>query len=133
MSDPILLPCPFCGGIADFGIVHGGENDMGRFIECRKCRASSLLMFPQKTDPKPLLAELWNARYTSSKDEIQEALKAAVTLFHNEEQPTIAALRDMEACAFGKVITEYTDMDRKVSGSRVLNGDNPETEFSQLG
>jgi len=73
--DKTLLPCPFCGGKAEFGIVpykrkyasdqcdinhdHGGE-----FIQClnNACSASSMLIFPTLADAKPLLIEKWNRR-----------------------------------------------------------------------
>lgn len=55
-----LKPCPFCGSEANYG----DSPDGGRFIECTnaRCRASSKLMFPEKGDTDPLLAECWNTR-----------------------------------------------------------------------
>ena len=58
-----LLPCPFCGSAARF---QEGDGDAcgGYFVECtnRACGASSNVMFPEKDDVKPLLAEKWNRR-----------------------------------------------------------------------
>ena len=71
MSDIILKPCPFCGGKARFGIVEYAargesprENEGGEYIECtdNRCLVSTMLIFPTKTDAKPLLAEKWNRR-----------------------------------------------------------------------
>lgn len=62
-----LLPCPFCGGKAEFDSVPAHQdvfNAGGVFIICttRACLASSALIFPSGDDPKPLLAERWNRR-----------------------------------------------------------------------
>lgn len=70
------LPCPFCGGEAEFGVVpyerkYAADNDCrinhdhgGEFIQCTNsaCSASSLLIFPTMADAKPLLIEKWNRR-----------------------------------------------------------------------
>lgn len=53
-----LLDCPFCGSKASFS----ESDDGGHFIECQECKASSVLIYPSKTDPKPLLREAWNQR-----------------------------------------------------------------------
>ena len=55
-----LLACPFCGGEARYV----NTKDGGCCIECTKypCMASSKVIYPDKTDPMPLLAEAWNAR-----------------------------------------------------------------------
>jgi hypothetical protein len=52
-----LLPCPFCGGTATFR-----ENEGGHYVECGECRAGTCMMFPEKCDVLPLLAERWNSR-----------------------------------------------------------------------
>ena len=71
-----LLPCPFCGGDAEFDVVpyerkYAGESDCrinhdhgGEFIQCknRDCSASSMLIFPTMEDAKPHLTEKWNRR-----------------------------------------------------------------------
>jgi hypothetical protein len=58
-----LLPCPFCGGRADFGT----DSEGGQFVQCAEpmCQASSKLIFPDKMDVKPLLLEAWNNRIGS--------------------------------------------------------------------
>lgn len=53
-----LLQCPFCGGTPHFF----ESPDGGHCIECDGCHASSKLLYPDKTDPRPLLAEAWNQR-----------------------------------------------------------------------
>jgi len=53
-----LLFCPFCGGEAK----RGETNDGGYFIECTQCQASSKCVYPQKTDPDPILKDAWNSR-----------------------------------------------------------------------
>jgi hypothetical protein len=58
-DESTLLPCPFCYGRAEF---HESEDAGGVFIECGTCKASSTMMFPEKCDVRPLLAERWNQR-----------------------------------------------------------------------
>src|SRR3990167_4183309 len=74
-----LLPCPFCGGKAEFRAVphereYAGEDDCrinhdngGEFIQCTNnaCAANSMLIFPTMADAKPLLIEKWNRRSAS--------------------------------------------------------------------
>lgn len=60
VGSTVLLACPFCGGVANFV----NTKDGGVCIECSKypCMASSRVIYPDKIDPMPLLAEAWNAR-----------------------------------------------------------------------
>ena len=72
-----LLPCPFCGSAAQFGVVpykrkFAGEDTRatnpdhgGEYIECTNpsCGASPMLIFPTMADAKPFLIEKWNRRY----------------------------------------------------------------------
>lgn len=60
----VLRPCPFCGGRAHLCVVSDDDtmNAGGRYIECLKCSASSVVMFPLKEGVDLLLAERWNAR-----------------------------------------------------------------------
>lgn len=53
-----LKSCPFCGGKAGFDESKEG----GIYIECEDCHSGSCMMFPDKCDVRPLLAERWNAR-----------------------------------------------------------------------
>lgn len=65
LGDGQLLPCPFCGGDAEYGEVGGeGDDAGGQFIQCAnaRCGASSALIFPCGDEPKPLLRERWNRR-----------------------------------------------------------------------
>ena len=62
-----LLPCPFCGGSAEFGTMGGAGDDTGaQFIQCTEamCAASSALIWPGGDEPKPLLTKRWNRRAT---------------------------------------------------------------------
>lgn len=64
-SKPRLKPCPFCGGPGEYGVCdlkESPQNEGGEFIQCVECKASTTLMFAEKCDAKPLLAELWNRR-----------------------------------------------------------------------
>lgn len=62
-----LMPCPFCGWAAEYGIVEGdnGHPDIGaHFIGCTNdlCAVSTALVFPYGDEPKSLLVEKWNRR-----------------------------------------------------------------------
>lgn len=63
-----LLPCPFCGSSAGFGVVtNGGEANPdfgGHFVQCGNelCHACMGLRFACGDDPKPALRDAWNAR-----------------------------------------------------------------------
>ena len=68
---PKLKNCPCCGNPAIFR-QGDGENLGGEFIECSNeaCGLTSRLMFPDKTDVKPLLAETWNTRTITCRQRI---------------------------------------------------------------
>lgn len=72
-----LKRCPFCGGRAKFG-TDGAD---GEFVECAKCRASSVLMRPEKCDAKELLAERWNQRQPSDTSDSDEIATLKAELF----------------------------------------------------
>lgn len=59
-----MKPCPFCGGKPKYLTIEGEDNpnDGGECIECRKCGASSVVMFPLMDSVKELLVERWNNR-----------------------------------------------------------------------
>jgi predicted nucleic acid-binding Zn ribbon protein len=40
--------------------------DEGYFVECSQCSASSKMVYPDKTDPKPILRDAWNSRSAKS-------------------------------------------------------------------
>ena len=76
-----ILPCPFCGGKAEFGVIphnrkYADDDECqinhdfgGEFIQCSNngCAASSMLVFPTMEDAKPLLIEKWNRRVPNVK------------------------------------------------------------------
>jgi hypothetical protein len=64
-----LLPCPCCGGEAQFGEVDSGETDDnhgGHYIECSGCGLTTNLVFPDKGDVERELREVWNRRPVSA-------------------------------------------------------------------
>lgn len=69
-----LLPCPFCGGSAEFASIDDADSDDfgGEFIQCihHACAASSMLIFPTMADAKPLLIEKWNRRPPASSERV---------------------------------------------------------------
>lgn len=81
-----LLPCPFCGGDAQFvrneecgvdGEPH--ENYSGEWIECAQCLACTNIMFPLMDSVRGQLAERWNMRaaLTSERARCAEIARAA--------------------------------------------------------
>lgn len=59
---PELLPCPFCGGTAQYMDNHDTSTDGGEYVSCSQCQTSTALFYAIKEDVKPLLAERWNRR-----------------------------------------------------------------------
>lgn len=61
-----LLPCPFCGGKAQFDCIESEDgddpNEGGHCVACSGCGACSILVFACGDDPLPILAEKWNRR-----------------------------------------------------------------------
>ncbi len=74
-SSDVLERCPFCGSKAEFRKVPNTDyrdgtemqNAGGEYIECTNisCAASTMLIFPTKTDAKPFLIEKWNKRFNT--------------------------------------------------------------------
>jgi len=61
-----LKPCPHCGSEAKLNIINDdpeAPNYKGNYIACDACGATTQLMFSCGEDCRPVLAELWNARY----------------------------------------------------------------------
>lgn len=56
-----LLPCPFCGGDAQYGeAIEAGDS--AYVVSCTSCQASSMVAFASKDDPRRVLADAWNRR-----------------------------------------------------------------------
>lgn len=59
MTDaPELLPCPFCGGAAEWVDIESGDCFGGSFIQCAACWACSPVEFGFKEN----LTSKWNTR-----------------------------------------------------------------------
>lgn len=64
-ADKYLLPCPFCGGVAEFtqtDDTEGCPNWNAHVIGCRTCGASTKLGFSDKESAQEHLTMLWNQR-----------------------------------------------------------------------
>ena len=66
-----LKKCPCCGSKADFQVNEEGTASPfngGWWIQCTNpaCALATNIVFPEKTDAKPLLAEKWNRRHAES-------------------------------------------------------------------
>jgi Lar family restriction alleviation protein len=62
-----LLPCPFCGGTAQFQSIPNEDGDPqagGEYVECSQCQSCTNLVFPLMDGVKRQLAERWNRRPT---------------------------------------------------------------------
>lgn len=62
-DEPLLLPCPFCGGEGD--LVEELPNH-GTFVQCLGCYASSSLWVSIKEDATRNAIESWNRRADTS-------------------------------------------------------------------
>ena len=70
-----LLPCPFCGGDAEcaYECDEDSPDFGGKFVHCKKCDASSTMIFPLMDDVTLQLAEKWNRRVLSfERDDVQK-------------------------------------------------------------
>lgn len=81
-EDEALLPCPFCGGVAELGDADEcGSN--AYVVCCTGCQASSAVKFASKHDPRHELIEMWNLRSQAREAErvraeaLEEAAKEA--------------------------------------------------------
>jgi Lar family restriction alleviation protein len=76
-----LKPCPFCGGKAKYQEVPADSPDNpwagGEFIECKRCKASTSLMFPLMDSVKELVIEKWNQRHDGKKEGKEQESKGA--------------------------------------------------------
>ncbi|MBS1180427.1 MAG: hypothetical protein H6Q99_307 [Proteobacteria bacterium] len=67
MADKIL-PCPFCGGLAEQIELTDEENAGGSVICCTKCHASSSVHFGRKEN----LVSIWNERTWVSSRQLED-------------------------------------------------------------
>ncbi len=58
MKDETLLPCPFCGGKAEFDYDDDGLN----WISCSKCGISTDTAYHTDVDARETLRDVWNRR-----------------------------------------------------------------------
>ena len=80
MSD--LLPCPFCGGEAEFSLGETGDGKEWHYIECTECEAMGprVQYADHNIAIKDALAEAWNSRAIPAADARAEALKEAAEM-----------------------------------------------------
>lgn len=77
-----LLPCPFCGAMAEHDVVtQGGEANPdfgGHFIQCTntRCHGCMGLRFACGDDPKPALFAAWNTRAGLNPDAVADVVAA---------------------------------------------------------
>lgn len=86
-----LLPCPFCGGTAEwYDITEADEvgNAGGSCIICTKCQACGPVQFGEKDT----IVDQWNRRSSPSAVEAAEAVPVAWR-WHTNEQPIEWAYR----------------------------------------
>lgn len=90
-----LLPCPFCGGVAEEGQLIDERDCGGSVIQCKKCFASSQVQFGYKET----LREMWNRRALSPalvKEGVVEALDR-VQLWASQLDPSDPLAIDQDA------------------------------------
>lgn len=80
-----LLPCPFCGGTAEYGAVplepsipaEYQPNYGGHFVTCAACDASTVLVFNTMGDDiRAILREKWNRRAPARSDAVARLVEA---------------------------------------------------------
>lgn len=62
-----LLPCPFCGGVADFVDVND-EDGRGIAVACDGCGVGSRIYYPLKDDATRPAGDAWNERAGAAKE-----------------------------------------------------------------
>lgn len=67
MKDETLLPCPFCGGKAEFDYDDDGLN----WISCSKCGISTDTAYHTDVDARETLRDVWNRRAIQSGNSAQ--------------------------------------------------------------
>lgn len=67
MKDETLLPCPFCGGKAEFDYDDDGLN----WISCSKCGISTDTAYHTDVDARETLRDVWNRRALQSGNSAQ--------------------------------------------------------------
>lgn len=80
-----LLPCPFCGGHAEFSVGKYGDGRDWHYIECSQCEATApkVSYADHGIRLKEALAEAWNARATlaaAPQPSARDALQAIADL-----------------------------------------------------
>lgn len=128
-----LLPCPFCSGKAEFGIVGNRDVDDpdfgGHFVHCTQCDACTTLVFPVKDDATRELVERWNKRALPSADSASKSLavrcRPAVAHYMRTQEraamsaalsPAAKEAAEKEAAWQGKLLDE---IDAILAGSAV--------------
>jgi Lar family restriction alleviation protein len=92
-----LLPCPFCGGEAEFYIDGHGYSG----VYCQVCGATSGEIGISTDDKYKLLADAWNTR--APETELRDALKLCVEAL---EINLCRSQNDQEAFEIGKAILD---------------------------
>lgn len=67
MKDETLLPCPFCGGKAEFDYDDDGIN----WISCSTCGVSTDTAYHTDVDARETLRDVWNRRALQSGNSAQ--------------------------------------------------------------
>lgn len=68
MANKELLPCPFCGGEAEFGVVPRGHDIMSMYVVCAKCSARGepfkydYWQHKRKLEQREKAIKAWNTR-----------------------------------------------------------------------
>lgn len=91
-----LLPCPFCGGVADFVDVQD-EDGRGVAVSCDGCGVGSRIYYPLKDDATRPAGDAWNDRAGAAK-EMAKLNSAALDLIETALAQTGC---DGDLCAYG--------------------------------
>ena len=122
-TEPVLLPCPFCGGEAwlnDYEAKHSDLPPQSRAPQCRSCGVSpgylptakkAIAAWNTRTTPQPLAIGLDSSALTGDKGR-----KLALRLASEQVKPTTHE----DACCCGQCMAHETALDTAKSTIKAI-------------
>ena len=119
MSEIKLLPCPFCGGEAEFvrgierkDIFQSSDSSDYVYVRCKECHAQTSKIyysaeFHKLDEEYALVEKAWNTRKPMERivEKLEEEhAKEMIFGFNNINDPFAKACSDNKACAYAKAI-----------------------------
>lgn len=85
MKDETLLPCPFCGGKAEFDYDDDGLN----WISCSTCGVSTDTAYHTDVDARETLRDVWNTRAALQSGNSAQPVTVPDELIHHDKDPEV--------------------------------------------